>query len=322
MTCSLARTAAVALVSLIATAPPGAVASPEETMPSTGAAHAGAAAAQPGTAAAARAQQTAPFAVTRTGAGRPMILIPGLLSGGDVWDATVAALRDEYELHVLTLAGFAGVPPTGADPYLATTRDALIAYIRDHELDQPVLMGHSLGGFLALWTAATAPDLVGAVIAVDGVPFLTALGDTTMTATQATAQAEATRVIFSGMSMDALAAQTRMALTQQARDTAWHTRGGQWGAASDPATAGRAVAEMMTTDIRDDVARITSPVLLFMAAGGMPAELRATMLDRYRGQLSKVPDARVVAADDARHFIMLDDPDFLHATVRAFLEAR
>jgi N-formylmaleamate deformylase len=263
-----------------------------------------------------------PFQVRRTGAGRPLILIPGLLSGGEVWDATVAEFAADYDVHVLTLAGFVGAPPTAADPFLATTRDAIIDYIRQHRLEQPVLMGHSLGGFLALWIAATAPDLAGPVVAVDGVPFLSALGDTSMTAERAASQATAVRAIFAGMNSEALAAQTQMALTAQVGDTAWHTVGSRWGATSDPATAGRAVAEMMTTDIRNDVARITSPVLLLMAAHGMTPEMRQMMLHRYRSQLGAVRDARVVAADSARHFIMLDDPSFFHETVRGFLVGR
>ena len=50
------------------------------------------------------------FAVTVTGSGRPMILIPGLSCGGNVWDGTVTHFKDRYECHVVTLAGFAGQP--------------------------------------------------------------------------------------------------------------------------------------------------------------------------------------------------------------------
>ena len=263
----------------------------------------------------------APFQVKRSGAGRPVILIPGLLSHGEVWDATVARFRDGHELHVLTLAGFAGAPPTGADPFLRTTRDAIVAYIREQRLDRPVIVGHSLGGFLALWLAATSPELVGPVVAVDGVPFMPALVDTTMTEARAQGQADGVRTIFAGMTAQALGAQTRMAMTTQARDTAWHAVGARWGLASDPATAGRAVAELLTTDIRDDLARATSPILLVMAAEGVAPAMRDAMRDRYAGQLAAAPQARVIVAERARHFVMLDDPAFLHAAIADFLAA-
>ena len=87
-----------------------------------------------------------------------MILIPGLQCSGAVWNEAVAHYSDEYQVHVLTIAGFAGEP---AIPglRLSTVRDDLIRYIRENKLDHPVIVGHSLGGFLALWIAATAPDM-------------------------------------------------------------------------------------------------------------------------------------------------------------------
>ncbi len=265
------------------------------------------------------------FTVKRTGAvpsGRSMILIPGFLSGGEVWDGTVERFRGEYDMHVLTLAGFAGVNGTAADPFLGTTRNAIIQYIRDNKLDSPVVMGHSLGGFISLWIAATTPTLVGPVVAVDGVPFLTALGDTTMTPERASGQAAMMRTAFSGMTSEALASQTRMAMMSQVKDTSWHRKGAAWGAVADGGVAGRAISEMLTTDIRGDVGRIATPVLMFMAGNGMAAEMQALTLTRYRGQLASVKNARVVAVPDALHFIMLDEPAFFYKTIAEFLAAR
>jgi len=61
-------------------------------------------------------------------------------------------------------------------------RDALLRYVRDEYLTNPVLIGYSVGGFLALSMAATAPDLFAAVVSVDGLPFLPAVYDPAMTA--------------------------------------------------------------------------------------------------------------------------------------------
>src|SRR5436190_6728080 len=96
------------------------------------------------------------FAVEVTGKGRPMILIPGLASSGKTWDTTVAHYKDKYECHVLTLAGFAGQPPIHLDSFLQTVRDDIISYIRDDKLQKPIIAGHSLGGFVALWIAEQA----------------------------------------------------------------------------------------------------------------------------------------------------------------------
>ena len=122
----------------------------------------------------------ASFGVEVHGTGSPVLLLPGLSSSGDVWDTTVAALEGRYEVHVLSLAGFAGRPAVeGA--FLPRVRDDIVAYIRDRQLDRAAVVGHSLGGFLAFWLAATEPGLVGPIVAVDGVPFLPALMDASAT---------------------------------------------------------------------------------------------------------------------------------------------
>src|SRR5204862_7086820 len=120
-------------------------------------------------AAAAMAQD--PFQVKVTGHGRPMILIPGLSSSGETWDTTVARYKDRFECHVLTVAGFAGVPRIPA-PVLDQVRDGLVAYIRKNKLNRPIVVGHSLGGFLALDLAARYPDLPARIVIVDSYPFL------------------------------------------------------------------------------------------------------------------------------------------------------
>ncbi len=102
-------------------------------------------------AAAAGLEAQAPFTVEVSGRGRPMLLIPGLTSGGDVWTATVAEFAKDHEVHVFTLAGFAGVAPIATDTgWLRLQRDAIAGYIRERRLEKPVIVGHSLGGMLAL----------------------------------------------------------------------------------------------------------------------------------------------------------------------------
>jgi N-formylmaleamate deformylase len=113
----------------------------------------------------------ASFRVEAHGHGRAMILIPGYASSGDTWKSTVAHFQDRYACHVLTLVGFAGVPPVET-PLLARVRDDLATYIRQNQLEKPVIVGHSLGGTLALDLSARFPELVGPLVIVDALPFM------------------------------------------------------------------------------------------------------------------------------------------------------
>ncbi len=259
------------------------------------------------------------FAVEVTGEGPPMILIPGLASSGEVWDATVERYRGRYRLHVLTLAGFAGQQPI-EPPLLAAARDQLVAYVEaigpavGHE--RPVLVGHSLGAFVAFGVAAAVPERIAAVVAVDGVPFLPALYDPRATAAGAAAQAEPIRQLYASLTPEQLALQSRMALAAMITDPADVETALAWSAASSPAAVGDAMAELMSTDLREELAAIEAPVLLIAAAKAAEDEAaREGLRESYQAQLRHARDGRVVLATGARHFVMLDDPDFLHAAI-------
>jgi pimeloyl-ACP methyl ester carboxylesterase len=99
------------------------------------------------------AHAATPFEVRVTGTGTDVLLIPGLASSGAVWDDTVKQLCVKHRCHVFTLAGFAGVPARPG-PLLHDVDAALAAYIERHHLQAPAVVGHSLGGFVALKLAS------------------------------------------------------------------------------------------------------------------------------------------------------------------------
>lgn len=270
-------------------------------------------------AAAASGESPAPFVVEVHGEGPPVLLIPGLGSPGSVWDGTVARLRHSHELHVLTLAGFAGRPPLGG-PFLPTVRDALLAYVDERRLERPALVGHSLGGFLAFWAATIAPERFGPVVAVDGVPFLPALHDPAAGEESARPRAEQARAMMASLTPEQLALQNRMSLAAMIRRPEDVERIAAAGP-SDPGAVAQAVYEMMTTDLRDDVAAIRAPVLL-VAAGELPDMVDAdAVAAAYRAQLAAVPNAELVTIPGARHFVMLDAPEPFHRLLADFLAA-
>lgn len=269
-----------------------------------------------------RAQRTggpASFSVEITGSGPPMILIPGLACGGDVWKETVDHFQDRYECHVLTLAGFAGEPPIDP-PLLPKVRDDLIAYIRQKQLVRPILVGHSLGGLLSYWVAATAPDAVGPVIAVDGVPFYSAVRNPRMTADSAETWAvrRRDRIQNSGPLQQNI--QNRLYLTGMITDRDHFERIATVNSRSDQRTVGQGMYELLTTDLRDIIGEIKSPVLLIGTSGSSPSdEHRETKEARYREQVAPIPTHRVVFHHTSRHFIQFDEPEFLWKQIEDFL---
>jgi pimeloyl-ACP methyl ester carboxylesterase len=108
-------------------------------------------------------------------------------------------------------------------------------------------------------------------------------------------------------------------MTAQVHDTTWIARSEAWAAASDAPTVGRTIAEMLSTDLRPSLARITAPVLLMMAADAVPAAQRDMMRARYEAQLSAAPNHQLVVIDGARHYVMLDAPTEFQRALTKFL---
>ncbi len=257
-----------------------------------------------------------PFRIEVVGRGPAMILIPGLNSSGAVWNALVDDLKDRYTCHVLTLAGFAGEPAIGA-PFLPAIQTALLRYIGERPLERPVLVGHSLGGVIALRLAATAPDRVGPIVTIDGVPFLPGLTNPEATADAIRPMAQAMRDALMRASDGERARQTAISLSAMITDPAHVQLAAEWAAASDPATTGHAMMELMTTDLRLEVSRIRVPVLLIAPAPVGVAGDRVRQL--YEQQFAPISSHRIVFVSNARHFVMFDDRQTVLSAITSFL---
>jgi pimeloyl-ACP methyl ester carboxylesterase len=260
------------------------------------------------------------FKVEVTGKGAPIILIPGLSSSGAVWDGTVQRYCGDHQCHVLTLAGFAGVPAIDA-PLLATTEQQLSTYITANHLDQPVVIGHSLGGFLGLKLAADHPELVGRLIVVDSLPALAATQVPSITGAQMKEMAAGMRARILAQDADSQQASQLQTLRTMITREADVQRAYAWGQQSDRTTIANAMAEMMGEDLRQDIARIKAPTLVlgsWIAYKNFGAKPQFEQM--YQEQYRQLAGVKVEMADNARHFIMFDDPAWMYDRIDTFLK--
>jgi N-formylmaleamate deformylase len=257
------------------------------------------------------------FRVDVYGTGEPVILIPGYGCSGEVWKATVDNLKAKYQLHVLTLAGFAGVPPIDT-PVLMTVKNDLIKYVREKHLDNPVLIGHSLGAFLALWAASDEPSLFSKILCVDGVPFIAALNDPSVTVEQlknnAAYNGGAMADRLKEMPQQQFEENQFKAMLGLVSDTVHARLITQWAVASDRKTLGYTFVEMSTTDLRQPIAKIDVPVLVLGSTYGTPENSQRILNAQY----SLLPHKKIIIAP-VKHFIMYDDPLWFREQVKNFL---
>ena len=261
------------------------------------------------------------FTVRVVGKGRPVLLIPGLTCPGAVWDETVARYQQQYQCHIVSLAGFGGAAaPTSTNQLLLAVRDQLLAYIKTQKLDKPIVIGHSLGGFMGLWLSVAQPDAIGPLVVVDSLPFLAAVQNPNLTAEAAKPMAENMRQQARKDGLSA-AAQRQMSASMMT-DTARITQATRWGLRSDPTTVAQALYDLYTTDLRAELNKIQQPVLVLGAwAAYQPyGATKESTKAIFEQQYAKLPQHRIEMSEAGKHFLMWDDTSWFFAQTDAFLE--
>jgi pimeloyl-ACP methyl ester carboxylesterase len=260
------------------------------------------------------------FTVEVTGKGKPIIFIPGLASSGEVWKETVAQFSNRYECHVVTLAGFAGVAPIST-PLLSTAQKELIEYIDAKKLDRPIIVGHSLGGFLALRIGADTPAKVGRLVIVDSLPALGATQMPDITPDQLKSMAARMRDGVKNQDAATRAEGQRKTAASMVTKSEDIERVIGWGRKSDETTVANAMHDMIATDLRQEIARIKSPTLVLGTwIAYKEFAPRAAIENTFKTQYQKLSGVTIEVADTARHFIMYDDPKWMFERMEKFLK--
>lgn len=266
----------------------------------------------------------APFQVKVTGHGRPMILIPGLDCPGEVWDGTVDHYQNQFQMHVLSLGGFAGLPRVPG-PFLERVREGLADYIRTRKLDHPVIVGHSLGGFVALDLAVHDPDLPGDLVIVDSYPMLARVmgaADTPEKAREVAAQMRQ-GMLAQSQEMYERVAKSGVATRGMVTKDSDLDRVIEWSLKSDRTAVADAMSDLIAADLRAGLGRIQSPTLVMNTWIGYKdyGASHAGIAAEQRAQYAKLAHVQLAITDTARHFIMWDDPEWMFAQMDPFLAA-
>ncbi|WP_028100334.1 alpha/beta fold hydrolase [Pseudoduganella violaceinigra] len=255
------------------------------------------------------------------GSGEPVILIPGLASSGEVWQDTAARMCVKHQCHILTLAGFAGVPALAGESLLPAAEKQLADYISTNKLVKPTVIGHSLGGFLGLKLASDYPDKVGRLVIIDTLPALGATRNPAVTKEQLQAVATQMRDGMRGQDDATFSAMQQRSAANLVTSPEHAQRIANWGKQSDRATVTDAMYDIMSSDLREDVGRIKAPTLVLGTWVAYKAYAPKEAIEGlFKSQYAKLPGVKVELADTARHFMMYDEPEWMYARIDQFIQ--
>lgn len=256
------------------------------------------------------------------GSGPDIILIPGLASSYEVWADLASRLQQSHRLHLVQVAGFAGSPAV-SDPggkVVAPTAEAIAEYIRSQRIEAPAIIGHSLGGEVALMLGARHPDQVGRLMIVDALPFYALLFDPSATSEAATPQAAAMRDAMLAATAEQAEVMQHASIARLAKTEAVRPGLAVAGTSSDRKTVADAMHELMVTDLRPELGRIRVPVEVVYAYDLLYG-IDATQVDAmFRNAYVSTPNISFRRIDGSFHFVMLDQPELFASAVIKFLD--
>jgi pimeloyl-ACP methyl ester carboxylesterase len=260
-----------------------------------------------------QATTTRPFEVKKSGQGKQAIIfIPGLGCSGEVWNETVEKFEKTYTCYTLTMAGFAGVQPQPEATF--TNWETQIArYIRENNIQKPILIGHSVGGGLTLAIAADYPQLVKKIIVVDALPCLSALQNPTFKPKE---NNDCTPMInqFTSLSNEQFEQMQKVGIAGLVADTLSQKKVIGWTMQSDRKTFAGLFCDFLNTDLREKLKAIQCPALILLESPFI--RIKPAIEEQYKN----LKAAQLQYSSKALHFIMFDDKEWYQNQLTGFIK--
>lgn len=255
-----------------------------------------------------------PIQVEQQGEGQPILFLPGFTSPGQVWEETISHLPDHYQSHTVSYAGFHGLEPVGT-PWYSAIRDELMAYIQAVPNREWTIIGHSMGGNLAVELAAAIPDQVTGLILVDALPCMRAL---MMPGTPAD------QIQYQSPYNDQMIAMTNDQLKEVALGIAANMTNQpdkiqqlvEWTLTADRKTYVYGYTDLLKLDLRPNLQKITAKTLIL----GTSFPSREITSQTFQQQYANLINKEIELVDDSKHFIMFDQPEWLHDQINSYLQ--
>jgi pimeloyl-ACP methyl ester carboxylesterase len=260
-------------------------------------------------------QRLSRITIRSVGDGPAVVLIPGLGSPAAVWDDLAAKIGKDHRLILVQVNGFAGAPASAGavDNLIPGAIDELAGWLAANRVEKPAVIGHSMGGLMALELAAKHPAAADKLMVVDSLPFFGLIMGPGATP-------ETIRPIMEAMRAQLLkGAGPTEAPPHMSNSEAGRAKITEWLRQSDPKVVGEALVEDATTDFRPQLPALAGlPVTVLYA---VPSADRKAMTEQlYREAYKPLPGVKLVPMDNSEHFIMLDQPGPFAEAVQAFLK--
>lgn len=255
------------------------------------------------------------FEVIKSGQGsKAIIFIPGFASSGEVWDETKTKFEKDHTCYVLTMAGFAGVEPQ-LNSSFKNWEVSIANYIIENKIGKPIIIGHSMGGGLALALASDYPELIKKIIVVDALPCLPALMNPTFKTVE-NQDCSAMLNQISSATNEQFYQMQKMSIQRLVADTSKRELVVGWGMKSDRKTFSEMYCNFSNTDLREKIKNIKCPTLVLLE------EYFKNVKPVIEEQYKSINEVNLQYSNKGLHFIMYDDKEWYFSQLNNFITTK
>ncbi|MFA5647319.1 MAG: alpha/beta hydrolase [Bacteroidales bacterium] len=258
--------------------------------------------------------ESKPFTVETIGQGKPIIYLPGFTAPGSMWKETVDNLGLDKQSYLFSYAGFNGNEPIEM-PWYSSIKNSIVEYIENNNLVDIIIIGHSMGGNLAVEIAAELPNRVSKIIIVDA---LSCMLDLMMPGVPAESLAYDSPYNNQVLQMDEqqFKSMATMMVSNMAFNENKHEMLANWTLEADRETWVYGYTDLLKVDLRDILGKVKCETLILGAS--FPDATGAK--GNFEKQYANLSNKSIVMASNSKHFIMFDQPEWFYETVNKFIE--
>lgn len=224
---------------------------------------------------------------------RPIVFIHGLGGSLSSWQLIMGPLAEHHRMTALDLPGHGGsskTPPDATDYSIAGLSSAVAGVLSAGKRKPSIIVGHSLGGAVALKLAIEYPELVAGLVLIDSAALGSSIADELLDLMRGDAGIDTARGLLSLFFED-----QKLVSDRGVDEMAGFQEDGGWEAQQAVATAAFA-GGVQSFGLEDALSNIDKPVLLIWGAKD-----RVISLSDAVASLSIFPDALLKVLPDTGH---------------------
>ncbi len=238
-----------------------------------------------------------------------IILVSGLACKTDIWNRTLDSLSADATVFTIDYYNDSGHQLTTINDIASQ----ILNWMNKKDMSKPIIIGHSLGGVIALNVASKLNGNIKKLIIIDSYPAISALSNPNF-ASNPNNNCSPFVEKFSSMEAEQFKNFQMSNYAQMTLNATERTKLVDWVTGYDRINYSNLLCDYINTDLRTSISSIVCPTLIL---GSMPM---SALKENIGKQYETMKTHTIKYSQKGLHFLMVDDFDWYMGEIKNFIE--